>query len=877
MTEKMNPPTPEDLFDRAVAAVRDEPIDPDAIETARAEVRTRLAEETAPGDRIEGCEDVQTLFPAYLEDRLPEPRRILVEQHTRECVACRRALMAHRTHSATGTPRDGKAAVVKRRRRSRIPSWMPLAAGVALAVIGLLLLAAGGVFGPAEVMAEVDAVDGELWKVAANGMLVPWSLGEEVREGERLRTAKGSGAVVRLTDGSRIEMGERAELSLNPGWRGTTIRLDRGQVLVEAAPQHDGELYVATDDCQVSVVGTVFSVNHGLKGSRVSVLEGEVHVARRGGKDVLLPGDQVTTSASLGRVPLEDEIAWSRDHERYRALLNELETIRQELDQRLTPPNQRFTSRLLNLAPVDTVGYVAVPNLGEHVGETWNVIRERLAASPVLAEWWQEAVVDEGMEPKLEELVLRVRALGSFLGEEIVLTIAMDLEEDGAPLILAEVVDGGLEAYLRAEIERLEAEHGESPLVLVDDPAAIPPGNDRDRFLVWIGDEILIATPDADRLAATAAVVSGTAAAPFPGTSLHQRLEAVYRQGVEWLFAADVSRVLAAEGELDDPDLQATGFADLEHVIVERHREDERTRTRALVSFSGPRRGVASWLAEPAPMGALDYVSSNAAVVSAFVIRDPASMVDELISSSAEIGQGATEAFTRVDAELGVDLRTDVIDALGGEIAFAVDGPLAPEPAWKVIVEVYDPSGLQAALESLVERAAIEAEAEGAGVSLTSGELRGRPVYDLAVSAPGGGGFEISYLYADGYLIAAPSRALLDRALQVAASGTTITTAPRFRELLPDNGEVHFSGLAFQDLASAVGGGDIAEALSEEYSEGDARALLDTVRHAPPMLGYAYGREDAIEIAATSGDSGLLSFGLWNGLARGLTGAWEAP
>lgn len=876
MTETKNSLTPEELFDRAVAAVRDEPVDPETIEEARNRVWARLAEEAAPEGRIEGCDDVQALLPAYLEGRLPEPRRVLVEQHTHECVACRKALMAQRTRSTAMA--EPAAKTTQPRRRSSVSRWLPLAAGLALAALGLWMLIAGGVFGPARVMAEVDDLDGRLWQVDDNGMLAAWTPGQEVLEGQRLRTAKGSGAIVRLADGSLVEMGERAELALDHGWRGTTIRLDRGQIMVEAAEQRDGKLYVATDDCLVSVVGTVFSVNHGLKGSRVSVLEGEVHVARRGENDVLLPGDQVTTNIALGRVSLDQEIAWSRDRERYRALLSELETIRQELDQRVPKPDQRFASRLLDLAPADTVGYVAVPNLGEQVGETWNVIRERMAASPVLAEWWEEAVVDEGIEPKLQELVLRVRDLGSFLGEEVVLTLAQGVDRERSPLILAEVVDGGLGAYLQTEIERLEAEHGESPLVLVDDPAAIPGAYDGERFFVWIGDGILLATPSAESLAATAAVVQGTAPATFPGTSLHRRLKAVYAEGVEWLFAADVSRVLEAEGELDDPDFQATGFADLEHVIVERHRDGERTRTRALMSFSGPRRGVASWLAEPAPMGTLDYVSSNAAVVSAFVIRDPASLVDELIANHSDFEQGASEAFAQAEAELGVDLRHDVIDALGGEIAFAVDGPLAPEPAWKVIVEVYDPTGLQAALEALVERAAAEADSEGAKVSLTAGELRGYPAYDLAVTGPDGGGVEISYVYADGYLIAAPSRALLDRALQVAASGTNITTAPRFRELLPDNGEVHFSGLAFQDLASALGGGDdVAEALPEESTEGDVQAVLDTVRHAPPMLGYAYGREDAIEIAATSGDSGLLSFGLWNGLARGLGEMGAAP
>src|ERR1035437_2983811 len=137
--------------------------------------------------------------------------------------------------------------------------------------------------------------------------------GYQIRNGDEIRTAKGSTAVVRLLDGSLVEMGERSDISVSRVWKGTTIHLDGGQVIVQAAKQRSGRLYVATDDGLVSVKGTIFSVNHGTKGSRVAVIEGVVRVNFGDNTTDLRAGDEATSSAIVLKVPIKNEIAWSKN------------------------------------------------------------------------------------------------------------------------------------------------------------------------------------------------------------------------------------------------------------------------------------------------------------------------------------------------------------------------------------------------------------------------------------------------------------------------------------------------------------------------------------------------------------------------------------
>jgi hypothetical protein len=101
-----------DDLDRAIDAVAGDTPDPVQVEAAAARVWQRLSADgaahrletdTAPtpaasfAGPLKGCEDFQALIPAYLAGTLPPARALLVEDHTRSCIACRRALKEARS------------------------------------------------------------------------------------------------------------------------------------------------------------------------------------------------------------------------------------------------------------------------------------------------------------------------------------------------------------------------------------------------------------------------------------------------------------------------------------------------------------------------------------------------------------------------------------------------------------------------------------------------------------------------------------------------------------------------------------------------------------------------------------------------------------
>ena len=163
-----------------------------------------------------------------------------------------------------------------------------------------------------------------MWRMAAAAaVVVAVAIGTAiVWPRARVYAAGADGLQVTLADHSSVEMRAHSEMTVGRAADGILIGLKRGDIIVSAARQRDGHLYVQTRDMTVSVVGTVFLVNADEEGSRVGVIEGEVRVREGGRETRLRPGEQVATSSAIVARPLTEDINWSRNATAHLAILD---------------------------------------------------------------------------------------------------------------------------------------------------------------------------------------------------------------------------------------------------------------------------------------------------------------------------------------------------------------------------------------------------------------------------------------------------------------------------------------------------------------------------------------------------------------------------
>jgi FecR protein len=828
------------LLDRATLELRADVPDARAISTSAERSAQALGihmDQEAFDGAIQNCEGVQRLFGPYRANNLAENRRLLVEAHLRDCGECLRLFHEGRDRAAVNW---SAPAVITAARRSPARLGWVLAASAAAFAIGLFVYRAYWQVPPG-VRAEVQSIDGSAYVIRDHGDR-RIAAGAELREGDELRTAGNSRAVLRLSDGSLVEVNQRSALDVGARGQNMTVRLERGAVIVQAAHRTSGHLYLKTPDCRVAVTGTVFSVDAGIKGSRVGVLQGSVNVAYAGMHTMLHPGEQVATSDNLAPEPLDEQFAWSPEREKYVGMLAQLANVEHQIAQ-IPFPEPRYSSDLLARVPADTQLYVSIPNLGEFLQEANTIFQNQLNASPELRAWWTRGHAQNPDE--LNQLVTKVHDVSQYLGNEVVL-IGAGQGDSKTVALLADVTKSGLK-------DELQQIAGDANKLTVLDPESLASADSsqnagKGMYALVRDHEVVFAHDIATLKKLNAQLDAGSSG--FADGNFGKQMAAAYTRGAGILLGANLQAMLqTAAGSSKQRGLESTGLGDVQYLIAE-HRELNGVPANHLnLQFTGTRQRVASWLASPGPIGSLDFVSPNASAVVATLTKDPAAIADDLMAMASQ-AKGQPVDWSEIDAKLQIDVRNDLMANLGGDFTLALDGPVLPTPSWKMVIEVNNAGALESTLEKLVQ--AIRNQAQGAQahvLTIEQSTLDSTVYYTIRdVTA---GTVVAEYTFANGFMIIGPNRAIVMDALKTQASGNSLSRSASFRASLPKDENENYSSVAYQNLSPVL------TPLLSQFTGDAAQAIQKLAADARPTVICAWGKDNRIEAAS---DSRLFGF-----------------
>jgi hypothetical protein len=791
----------EDRLEQALEAMKNENATPEQIAGARARVWEKLATQG-----VSACAEFQAGFREYLDGQMVGNGRLLLEDHLSRCSHCRARMAELRG--------ERKVVALPVRRAASWPHWKAWAAAAALLVAALYLgrdridtmLAPGGP------RATVASVHGALHRLPA-GVL---ETGATIGDGELVRTGPGSRAVLRLADGSVVEVNERTEMFIRAAWSGQSVHLQRGDVIVEAAKQHRGQLRVLTRDSVAAVRGTVFAVSAGIGGTVVSVVEGSVAVTQPGVKVVLSPGQQSASNRALLH-SVEDAVAWSPDAEKYAALLASFAKLEKDIAA-LPTPALRAHSRLLSYLPSNVVLYGAIPNLGGTIGQAMLLAEQQAAENPAFGEWWGSNAAKD-----LKGLVDRIQTVTPLLGDEIVFGFAAAGEgtKEQIPILFAEVQPGKRDALVSA----LDALRNEAGVV------AVP---------YTVTNDMMVASDSETHLRWVVEHLGQGADTPF-GAAIAAR----YERGTGWLFGADIEPATSVVA--DSAEAGFVGASQMRHLFVEQRNLAGVEENEVTLTFRGPRMGMASWLASSGSGGAAEYLSSDAIFALYASTREPRQLFDELTGqltkSSSTIGD-----LSEAEAKLGPGFVGDLAAAFGTESAFALEGFSVAGPAWVMAALVNDATTVDNSIRKLADvfNAELSPEEQAKRIEITQETVDGRT---WNILKPGQAPLSVTWTYDHGYLVAASDRAAAMRAIATRNGGSPLVWSAAFQQQFPSSAGLHPSAFAWLNTKGAFQG------LEAFVSSPSIRKLMI---ESDPILVVFNGTTEQIHAASRTRITGLI-------------------
>jgi hypothetical protein len=408
---------------------------------------------------------------------------------------------------------------------------------------------------------------------------------------------------------------------------------------------------------------------------------------------------------------------------------------------------------------------------------------------------------------------------------------------DPTLLVVAEVRKPGLKKFLEQMVIELAGKS--KPGVRILDPQELAIAKNEDpagELVLLVRPDFVVASVDLTTLRNFNSRLD-RGSRGFVPTPFGQRVAQAYEGGATMVGAANLQEILKKVPQTSDRTFEHSGFADMKYVVWDHRSVAGRAINEAELSFIAPRHGIASWLAKPAPLGSLDFVSPKAMLAGTVLLVSPTQIFDDMKELSTGSNPSSFAALTKFEQALKLSLKDDLLRYLGGEITLELDNINPPKPEWKAIFKVNDPVRLQRTLSALLAAAHVEAEQiNDAGVTFYT---FGIPTGQMK--------FEIGYAFAEGYLVIASSQETVAEAIRLQRSGESLGKSKKFLAAIPPGHAAGASAMLFEDPVA------MAALQIRRFAPEMAGAFVQTGREIKPEVICVYGEQAAIRETSTSG------------------------
>jgi type IV pilus assembly protein PilA len=539
-----------------------------------------------------------------------------------------------------------------------------------------------------------------------------------------------------------------------------------------------------------------------------------------------------TAQVKIQKAPAEPQTQppFADDLSKNPELLKEFGNLVNQFQHNIQYPGPRSESRLLPLLPASTMFYAAFPNYGQVSDQVVKILRHELQDNSAFRDWWHQGEMAT-TGPKLEDALVKFSELNDFLGEEIVVSGATDGKEPSF-VIVAQVRKPGLKKYLQQMFQDLTG--NAKPQIHVFDPqelaAAVDNGASQ-TAVILVRPDFVVAAKNLTALRTFSARLDQPGR-EFAATPFGKRVAREYQDGVTVLGAADLQGFInqVTPDKKQNVAFQQSGFADVKYLVWENRRVDGKSVNQSELSFNGPRRGAAAWLAKTGPLNSLDFVSPDAILSASLALSNSAQIFDDVKGLVSLSNPNAFAALSMFEGATHLSVKDDLLGLLRGDITVELDTAVMPKPEWRAILGVKDTDHLQRTLNTLLT---------AANLVPRRNEVGGVAYYSLRIPTPKMV-MSLAYAFMDEHLIVGSSPDVVAGSVELHRSGGSLAKSSKLLASVPPGQSLNASGLLYEDPVA------MATMQMRNFAPQLADSMAAARKDSTPSAAWIYGEDSAI-------------------------------